>query len=336
VLRNAAALDLRGARGKRGRRAPNTLAPPVRTGEPVAAMIDKLEFLLALARERHFGRAATACGVTQPTLSAGLRQIEGDLGVRLVNRGARFHSLTPEGERVLAWARRIVGDARALREEVEALKHGLVGHLRIGAVPTALAMVQDLTTPYRAQHPDVTFEVRSGTSAELLDRLENHEIDAALSYLDEEATTRARGVPIYRERYCLLTAPDDPLAGRGSVTWAEVGRRRLCLPTPDMQNRRIVDRLLADAGVDARPTLVSNSMFVLFTHVRTGRWSTVMPVQLATTLRLVEELSAIPIVEPDASQVMGLVIPARDPVAPLTAALVEVARGAAARFGDGL
>lgn len=299
-------------------------------------MIDKLEFLIALARERHFGRAATACGVTQPTLSAGLRQIEDDLGVRLVNRGARFHSLTPEGERVLEWGRRIVGDARALREEVEALKHGLVGLVRIGVVPTALAMVQDLTTPYRDLHPDVTFSVRSGTSAELLDRLENHELDAALTYLDEEATSRGRGVPIYRERYCLLTAPDDPLAARESVTWAEVGRLRLCLPTPDMQNRRIVDRLLAESGVETRPTLVSNSMFVLFSHVRTGRWSTVLPVRLARTLRLEEVMRAIPIVAPDASQVMGLVIPARDPVAPLTAALVEVARATAARYGDGL
>lgn len=296
-------------------------------------MIDKLEFLIALASERHFGRAAAACGVTQPTLSAGLRQIEEDLGVRLVDRGARYYGLTPEGERVLDWARRIVGDARALREEIEALKHGLVGHLRVGAVPTALAMVQHLTTPYRERHPDVTFSVRSGASADLLEQMENHALDAALTYLDNEPIWRLRGTPIYRERYCLLTAPDDALARRARVTWAEVGQLPLCLPTPDLQNRRIVDRLITDAGGEARPTLESNSMFVLFTHVRTGRWSTVMPVQLAHTLRLGEELAMIPI-EPEASQVMGLVIPSRDPVAPLTAALAEVAREVAVRFGE--
>ena len=101
-------------------------------------MIDKLEFLIALAHERHFGRAAEACGVTQPTLSAGLKQLEGSLGVRLVNRGARFHDLTPEGQRVLDWARRICADARTLRAEIRGLRHGLAGHLRIGAIPTAL------------------------------------------------------------------------------------------------------------------------------------------------------------------------------------------------------
>ena len=80
-------------------------------------MIDKLEFILALAREQHFGRAAETCGVTQPTLSAGVKQLEEQMGVLLVNRGSRFQGFTPEGERVLDWARRIVGDSRSMREE---------------------------------------------------------------------------------------------------------------------------------------------------------------------------------------------------------------------------
>ena len=101
-------------------------------------MIDKLDFILALARERHFGRAAEACGVTQPTLSAGVKQLEEQMGVLLVNRGSRFQGFTPEGERVLDWARRIVGDTRAMREEINALRHGLTGQLRIAAIPTAL------------------------------------------------------------------------------------------------------------------------------------------------------------------------------------------------------
>src|SRR5919205_3257789 len=107
-------------------------------------MIDKLDFVLALARERHFGRAAEACGVTQPTLSAGVKQLEEQMGVLLVNRGSRFQGFTPEGERVLDWARRIVGDTRSMREEVDALRHGLAGRLRIAAIPTTLAMVANL------------------------------------------------------------------------------------------------------------------------------------------------------------------------------------------------
>src|SRR6476660_7232935 len=99
-------------------------------------LLEKLEFLLALAREKHFGRAAEACGVTQPTLSAGIKQVEERMGVLLVNRGSRFQGFTPEGARVLDWARRIVGDTRAMRDEIKTLRSGLSGQLRIAAIPT--------------------------------------------------------------------------------------------------------------------------------------------------------------------------------------------------------
>ena len=110
-------------------------------------MIDKLEFMLALAREKHFGRAAEACGVTQPTLSAGVKQLEEQMGVLLVNRGSRFQGFTPEGQRILEWARRIVGDSRTMRDEMNSLKHGLSGRLRLAAIPTALARTIPATSP---------------------------------------------------------------------------------------------------------------------------------------------------------------------------------------------
>src|SRR5579883_486181 len=122
-------------------------------------MIDKLEYLIALARERNFGRAAAQCGVTQPTFSAGIKQLEATLGVLLVRRGSRFIGFTGEGERVLDWARRIVADVRALKQDVDSLKRGLTGHLRLAAIPPALPMVATLTTPFHARHPDVRYTV---------------------------------------------------------------------------------------------------------------------------------------------------------------------------------
>jgi DNA-binding transcriptional LysR family regulator len=289
-------------------------------------MIDKLEMLLALAREQHFGRAAEACGVTQPTLSAGLKQLEETLGVLLVNRQSRFIGFTPEGQRVLDWARRIVADARAMRQEIGALKRGLSGHLRIAAIPTALPMVAALTTPFRTRHPKVEFSILSRNSLDVLAMLENIEIDAGLTYLDNEPLGRVRAVALYHERYRLITAADSPLGARAEVTWEEVGRIPLCLLTPDMQNRRIIDRRLREAGVEPRPTLQSNSMVVLFSHVRTGAWSSVMPAQVADTLGLTDPIRAIPIKETAAPPLVGLVYPQREPMSPLTAALVAEAR----------
>jgi DNA-binding transcriptional LysR family regulator len=289
-------------------------------------VIDKLDFILALARERHFGRAAEACGVTQPTLSAGLKQLEEQMGVLLVHRGSRFQSFTPEGERMLEWARRIVGDTRAMREEITSLRHGLSGRLRIAAIPTALAMVATLTTPYRLRHPNVQFTIYSRTSVEILDLLDNLEVDAGITYIDNEPVGRVNAVPLYHERYRLLTSADAIHGTRDSVTWAEVAQVPLCLLTPDMQNRRIIDRLLRAAGGDPRPTLESDSMILLFSHVRTGRWASVMPAKLAETLGLTDTLRSIPIVQPEAVQTIGLVTPARDPMMQITAALIEEAR----------
>ena len=289
-------------------------------------MIDKLEFVIALAREQHFGRAAETCNVSQPTLSAGIKQLEDMFGVLLVQRGSRFQGFTPEGERVLDWARRIVADTRAMRQEIDALKRGLAGHVQIAAIPTALAMTAMLTTPYRAKHPDVRFTIVSRTSIQVLSMLENLEVDAGVTYVDNEPLGRVSTIPLYREEYRLLTSASSELGGRDQVTWAEVGRVPHCLLTPDMQNRRIIDGLLRAAGAIPSPTLESNSMIVLFAHVRTGKWASIMPAKLAETLGLTESVRSIPIVEPAATHAIGLVVPDRDPTTPLIKALTAEAR----------
>jgi DNA-binding transcriptional LysR family regulator len=292
-------------------------------------MIDKLEFVIALDREKHFGRAAEACAVSQPTLSAGIKQLEDMFGLLLVQRGSRFRGFTPEGERVLEWARRIVSDTRAMHQDMDALKRGLAGHIKIAAIPTALAMTVMLTTPYRAKHPEVRFSIVSKTSIEVLRLLENLEVDAGLTYLDNEPVGRVNTVPLYLEEYRLLTSRSGVLGDRQRVTWAEVGQVPLCLLTPDMQNRRIIDGLLKSAGREPSPTLESNSMIVLFAHVRTGKWASIMPAKLAETLGLTDNVRAIPIVEPAATHAVGLVVPHREPMTPLIAALVSEARNLA-------
>ena len=273
--------------------------------------------------------------MTQPTFSAGIKQLEDTLGVMLVQRTSRFLGFTAEGERVLEWARTIVADARAMRAEVQTLKKGLAGHLRIAAIPTALPMVSALTTPYRAKHPNVKFTILSRTSIDILQMVENLEVDAGLTYIDNEPLGRLRAVPLYNEQYRLLTSADSPLGDYDKVTWSEVGKIPLCLLTPDMQNRRIIDSLLHAAGTRPEPTLESNSMIVLFSHVRTGRWASVMPERLADTLGLTERLRSIPIVEPEVVHQIGLVVPPREPMIPTVAALVaEATRLAAAIRAD--
>jgi len=293
-------------------------------------MIDKLEFFIALARAEHFGRAAEECGVSQPSLSAAIRQLEDQLGVVLVVRSARYQGLTPEGQRVLEWARRIVGDTRTMREEMRAARKGLTGHIRLAVIPTALAMVPRLTESFQARHPDVTFSVTSRTSLQVLSQIENLEIDAGISYLDNEPLGRVTTVPLYSERYHLIAAAGTPLADQESVTWKQVSSLRLCLLTPDMQNRRIINKHMAEAGVEAKPTLESNSMIVLFSHIRTGQWASIMPRNLAESFGFPKQIRIIPITDPEPEHLVGLIATHREPHTPLVSALLHEARQRAA------
>lgn len=298
-------------------------------------MIDKLEFLIALAREKHFGRAAQACGISQPAFSSAIRQLEDIVGAPLVDRGSRFIGFTAEGERTLEWARRIVGDARAMRADLETMRKGLAGHLRIAVVPTALPMVSRLTTAFAERWADVRLSIFSRNSAEALHQLENLEVDACVTYLDNEPLRRVVATPLYRERHHLVTGADRPFAARRTVTWAEVGRIPLCLLTPDMQNRRIIDHALAEAGLTADVKLESNSILVLAAHVRTGRWCSVMPRVLAEALGLTAAgIVTVPIVAPEITHTIGLVTRARDLEPPLIRALIAEAKRLAPMPGD--
>jgi len=260
-------------------------------------MIDKLEMFIALARERHFGRAAEASHVTQPTLSSALKALEDQLGVQLVQRGARFIGLTPEGVRVLARAKAIVAEARAMKSDVAVAREGLSGTLRLGVIPTALASVHDLTRPFLDDHPGVRMRILSLNSHEILTRLAEFEIDAGLSYAhaDQKQDTLPgfKTLPLYEESYALVTRADADLPA--TLDWAELGGFELGLLTPDMQNRRIVDRNLAKAGIVASPRIESNSIIALISHLSERHSATILPSRTASFYALGRDLACIPL-----------------------------------------
>jgi DNA-binding transcriptional LysR family regulator len=288
-------------------------------------MIEKLEMLIALAREEHFGRAAESLGLTQPTLSAGIKQLEAQLGVQLVWRGSRFGGLTPEGQRVLIWARQIVGDARTMREEMRAVRQGLSGEVRLAVIPTALTAASALSAGFAAQHPGVRFTILSRTSIEILAMLENLEADAGITYLDNEPLGRVAAVPLYREDYCLVCSEGMTLAAKAQIGWDELEGLPLCLLTPDMQNRRILNQNFQAAGVSVTASVEANSTVVLAAHVATGTWVTILPDKMARFLAAGNGLKVVPMAPPARAPMVGLVALHRDPHTPVLEALIKAA-----------
>ncbi|MEQ9259811.1 MAG: LysR family transcriptional regulator [Roseovarius sp.] len=289
-------------------------------------MLDKLEMFIAVAKEGHFGRAAASLGLTQPTLSSGIKQLEDQLGVQLIFRGSRFGGLTPEGQTALVWARRIVGDARQLREEMRFKRHGLAGQLRIAVIPTALTWASRLSSRFNEAHPNVRFTILSRTSVEILSMLDNLDVDAGISYLDNEPMGLVSTEPLYEERYMLVCAANSPFAKRRAVGWGELAGQKLCLLTSDMQNRRIIDRNFATAGVTPEAAIESNSTVVLVANVAEGGWLTVLPEEMARFLAGGKSLKIVPLEGEERAHSVGLVAPYREPHTPVLDALLREAR----------
>ena len=287
--------------------------------------IKQLTYLVALAREQHFGRAAAACHVSQPTLSAGISQLEDDLGVPLVERGRRFNGLTPEGRRVLDHATRILAECDSLRQGLDLSRGGLTGRLRLGVVPTAIPMGARLTVPLNARFPKVTLSILSLTSAEIQRGIENFELEAGITYLDNEPLEHVRARPLYGEGYLFLTGAGGRFGARKSLTWKEAAEAPLCLLTPDMQNRRILDGIFRSVGIAPAAVLETNSMLSLCLHAGAGDWSSIVPAPLISIFGLPKGTIALPLVVPLVSRSVGLIIANREPASPLARALFDLA-----------
>lgn len=294
--------------------------------------IRHLRYFVALAREGNHARAAASCNVAQPTLSEAVRQLERDLSVPLIDRiGQRFRGLTAEGERVLGWAQRIMADEDALAQELVEMRQGLAGDLRLGVIPAAMPATPHVTNPFCNAYPLVMLKILSHSSIEIQRGLDAGTLEAGLTYLDNEPLRNVRTLPLYRERYMLLTPGGGEFDGLQEVSWRDAARLPLCLLTGDMQNRRIVDRLFSEGGaIKPKVTIETNSVLALVAHVRSGRWSSVIP---HTFLGLIRHraaasagFNAIPLVEPEASQSVGLVVSDREPLSPLARALLKSAR----------
>ena len=279
----------------------------------------QLEYLTALARERHFGRAAEACHVSQPALSAAIRKLEEELGVPLVLREQRYDDLTAEGRELLRWAQQTVASVDGLVAEAARLRDQLTGTLTIGVVPSALLAISLITGRLLDSHPDVRVEVRSMSSTEIVRRLDNHDIDAGLTYLENEPLGAVTTTPIYHERYIFLTA--SPYPAGDTIRWGDLTDVPLCLLTPEMQNRRIIDAALQTAGAGVTPRVEANSVSALLSFARAGR-----PCVIAHTWLALHGLPpgtrGLTLIDPDVTHVIGLVTPSTKLVHPIVRALI--------------
>ncbi|STV99798.1 LysR family transcriptional regulator [Klebsiella pneumoniae] len=145
--------------------------------------IKQLKYLIALDQTRHFGQAAAACHITQPTLSMRIRNLEEELNLTLIQRGQRFEGFTPEGERILAWARAVLAAHDGLAAEAAICRGQMVGQLRVGMVPLASLNPMQLIKPLAEKYPALQFSLLSMTSEQIIDGVSRNQLDLGICYL---------------------------------------------------------------------------------------------------------------------------------------------------------
>ena len=286
--------------------------------------IRQLEYLVTLARERHFAKAAEVCHVSQPALSSAIRGLEKELGVMIVQRGRRYLGLTSEGERVLAWAQQTLASLAYMREDASAAKSTMTGTLRIGAIPTTMTVAAFVTGPCFSAYPNIRYTLSSLTADAIVNQLDHFELDIGLTYLDDKVIEGFEKLHLFDERYVLLA--DRKISLEPTLTWEQAARLPLCLLTGKMRNRQVIEAAFRRAGVQATVVLETDSLFSLYSHVSEAGLCSIVPHSLLNFFDLENRVQARALV-PQLTRAIGLIARNQPTLAPVTGAVWEIARG---------
>jgi DNA-binding transcriptional LysR family regulator len=284
-----------------------------------------LELLAALAKHKHFTRAAEACGISQPALSSRIANLEAVMGMALVRRGSRFGGFTEEGEILLKWARRILAENDAMLQEMTNAKGVIAGRVVMGVIPTALGQATRLAAAVKRQHPRVVPEIHSASAAEIEAGLGSGSFDVGVSYLEDTAPNRYAALPIYRESYVVVIPASMAPAGRGAITWREVASYPLALLTPNMKNRQIIDGVFRDVGATPRAVFETDDLSALFTFVAESESVTIAPANAADTRFFDQRFTTLPLVEPEIRRTIAILTPDTGFEPPAVTATLRVA-----------
>ncbi len=272
-----------------------------------------LEYVVAVAEEAHFGRAAERCGVSQPGLSEQVRKLEALIGVALFERSSRRVALTPEGEKLIPQAERVLTEARLFLELAGRVADPLAGLLRVGVIATlGPYYVPLILKPLRAAHPGLDLRLTEGRTAGLLDLLKRGDLDlvlAALPVADDTLTAE----PLFFEPFDLACPVGTPLARRSPLLVEDLGGADLLLLE---EGHCLRDQALSLCSGDATqgPVRLASSLEMLRAMIAAGEGHSLLP-RLATLGR--DDLEGLMVVralaDPDAGRTIGLVSRRSDP-----------------------
>jgi LysR family hydrogen peroxide-inducible transcriptional activator len=234
--------------------------------------LQELRYLVALAEQRHFGRAAQVCNVSQPTLSSQIKKLEDELGVMLLERTNKRVTLTPVGGQILQHARRALAEAGQMEAVARAARNPLVGPLRLGVIPTLAPYLMPLILkPLKQGYPGLTIELWEDQTRALVENLRNHKLDAALLATEADAP-EVTEIALFEEPLLAALPRNHRLAGAKKVDEDALAGELL---------------VLADGHCLANQALAACGTRQGHTHIRGGLQGSMQAATLETLVNLV-------------------------------------------------
>ena len=239
--------------------------------------LSELRYVVAVAEERHFGRAAERCFISQPSLSASVKNLEEELGVTLFERGKRGVFLTESGERIVSQARRALAEAERVKEVARQGSDPLKGTLRLGIIHTiAPYLLPELVGALRRAAPDMPLDVEENMTANLDRMLRAGELDAVILALPYEGPG-IEILPLYEETFQVVTPAKHPYARRKSIAVEELDSGELLLLPVGHCFRDQVLEACPEFSRPPEPGRQGNSLETLRSMVGSGLGVTVLP-----------------------------------------------------------
>jgi len=284
----------------------------------------KLEYLIALSKEGHFARAAAACSVSQPALSAGIQQLEQELGVSIVKRGQRFQGFTEQGEIVLAWANQMESQCKRLYQELKDSRDHLAGTLRIGLLNSTAPFASIFTIAFTRRFPEVNLVVSVQSPYNIQQGIEEGLFDVAITYLDQQSP-ESRSYFLYTQEYYFLTKQGSKHLPPKAIDWDDLKGIPLCIFPSETQVYGMEVVATLGSPHPNTPRIETNNMMVLLGHVGTGEWASVLPKPVLFMIAGSDEFTVMPLPRTPEAGGIGIVVPQRKTESPLAEAFFRIA-----------
>lgn len=265
-----------------------------------------LQAFVAIAERGSFRAAAAHLNLSQTALSHRIRKFEEGIGVALFRRTTRHVALTPAGSELLPRARRLIDDMSAAMERIEALARTGEARVAVGCLPTlAMLCLPEALARFTARYPDVGVRVYDGSASEIADRVQSGDADFGITVVAANRWDLDLR-PIIREPFVLICRQDDPLAGRASIAWTDIGRTPLIRISAETGNRILVDDALGNRRETLNWAFEVQRITSAVALVAAGIGCAIVP-KLAVRMADGARLAAIPLVAPGVTRTLGVV-----------------------------